>query len=92
MKLLTEIKSIQYNAIWVWTPRGIFNYLPIETSGKQINLWVKLKLVTQTFTQFVGKLPLSTVIQDPRHFVYNLVFSPIMWLEEIQKLSKMVLQ
>ena len=71
MKLLTEIKSIQYNAKWVWTPRGIFIYLHIETSGKQINLWVKLKLFTQSFTQFVGKLPFSIVIEDPRHFVYN---------------------
>ena len=71
MKLLTGIKSIQYNAIWVWTPTGIFIYLPIETSGKQINLWVKPKLFTQSFTQFVGKLPFSIVIEDPRHFVYN---------------------
>ena len=36
----TEIKSIHCNAIWAWHLREIFVYLLIETSGKQINLWV----------------------------------------------------
>ena len=46
MRFPTEIKSTHCNAIWVWHPRDIFVYLNIETSGTQINLWIKLKLVT----------------------------------------------
>ena len=50
-------------------------YLFVEMGGKQINLWAKLKLVTQNFKQYVGV-----------HDILSAIFStPGMWLEEIQK-------
>ena len=61
MSFPTEIKSIHCNAVWVWHPRDIFVYLFIEMGGKQINLWAKLKLVTQDFKQFVGQHPFCVV-------------------------------
>ena len=69
----TEIKSIHCNAVWVGHPRDIFVYLFLEMGGKQINLWAKLKLITQNFKQFVGKHPFCVVIEDPRHFVCHCV-------------------
>ena len=55
MSFPTEIKSIHCNAIWVWHPKDIFVYLFVETGGKQIDLWIKLKPVTKNFKQFVGE-------------------------------------
>ena len=61
-----------------------FVYLFFETGDKQIDLWIKLKPVTQNFKQFVGEHPFCVVTEDSRHFA--IVFStPGMWLEEIQK-------
>ena len=41
-----------------------------QTVGsKKINLWVKLKLVTQIFKQLVGKDPFCIVTEGPRNFV-----------------------
>ena len=69
MSFPTEIKSIHCNAIWVWHPIDLF----IETGGKQINLWAKLKLITQNSKQFVGEHPFCVVIKDPRYFVCHCV-------------------
>ena len=85
MSFPTEIKSIHCNAIWVWHPGYIFVYLFIEAGGKQINLWAKLKLVTQDFKQFVGEHPFCAVIKNPRHFVCHFLYTRTVWLAEIQK-------
>ena len=73
MSFPTETKRIHCNAIWVWYPRDIFVYLFVETNGKHIDLWIKLKPVTQNFKQFVGEHPFCVVIEDSRHFVCNCV-------------------
>ena len=77
----TEIRCY---AMRVWHPRDIFVYLLIEMGGKQINLGVKLKLVTQNFNDLWESIHsvLSLKILDTFSLI---VFStPRMW-EEIQK-------
>ena len=73
MSFPIEIKSVHWNAIWVWHPRDIFVYLFVETGRKQIDLWIKLKPVTQNFKQFVREHPFCVVIEDSRHFVWHWV-------------------
>ena len=84
MNFPTEIKSVHCNAVWVWHPTDIFVYLFVETSSKQINIWAKLKLVTQNFKQFESinsVLSLKTL-----DILSSILFStPGIWLEEIQK-------
>ena len=70
---LTKIKSIHCNAICIWNARDIFVYQFVETGGKQIDLWIKLKPVTQNFKQFVGEHPFCVAIEDSRHFVCHCV-------------------
>ena len=50
-----------------------FVYLFVETGGKQIDLWIKLKPVTQNFKQFVGEHLFCVVIEDSRHFACHCV-------------------
>ena len=73
MSFTTEIKSIHCNAIWVWHARDIFVYMFAEKGDKQIDLWIKLKPVTQYFKQLVGEHPFCVVIEYSRHFVCQCV-------------------
>ena len=73
MSFPTEIKSIHCNAVWVWHRRDLFVYLFVEMGGKHIDLWAKLKLVTQNFKQSVGQHPFCVVTEDSRHFVCHCV-------------------
>ena len=85
MSFPTEIKSIHCNAIWVWHPRDIFVYLFLETGGKQINLWTKLKLVTQILNNLWESI-YSVLSLKTLEILSAIVFSaPRMGLEEIRK-------
>ena len=50
-----------------------FVYLFVDTGGKQIDTWIKLKPVTQNFKKFVVQHLFCVVSEDSRHFFSHCV-------------------